>query len=44
MDDREIFIEIVYDAIQRGEYIVTEDGKVVAFETGELICMVDDLE
>lgn len=39
MTDEEIFEEIVWDKIQRHEYIVI-DGSVIEPVTGELICQL----
>ena len=37
MTDEEIFTEIVWDKLQRGEYVVA-DGSVFDFESGDFIC------
>ena len=37
MTDEEIFAEIVWDKLQRGEYVVA-DGSVFDFESGDFIC------
>lgn len=42
LSDKEIFQEIVWDKLQRGEYRESND-KIYDFETGELICSMGDL-
>lgn len=40
MTDREIWQELMWDKIQRGDYIV-QDSMVYEYETGEFICHVN---
>lgn len=43
MTDEEIYREIVWDKIQRGEYVVTDKQEIFDYETGEFIDRMQDI-
>lgn len=44
MTDEEIYIEIVWEKIQRGEYVVTDKQEIYDFQSGEFIGRMQDIQ